>query len=92
MTTIQDLEERLDAFEASLLQMAQNNVPVTERADTAYNKCPQIDRNTGGVEENSDGLIDVADLADENSSCIEELADLIEDLEERVAALEEKEA
>ena len=92
MTTIEDLEERLNTFEASLLQMAQNGVPTTERADMAYNKCPQVDENTSGVNENSSGLIDVADLADENSTSIEELAEMVADLEERVAALEEKEA
>lgn len=38
--------------------------------------------------ENSDGVLDLADLADENSLCIEDLAEMISDLEERVAALE----
>lgn len=37
MATIQELEERLDSFEASLLQMQRNMQPVTDRADTAYN-------------------------------------------------------
>lgn len=37
MTTIQDLEERLDSFEKTLLQMSRNLVPVTSKADDAYN-------------------------------------------------------
>lgn len=36
-TTIQDLEERVDALYNSVLQMQANLNPVTERADTAYN-------------------------------------------------------
>ena len=47
-------------------------------------------RNSNGVSENGEGIIDLADLADENASAIEELADMIADLEERVSVLEEK--
>jgi len=42
----------------------------------------------GGIEENSDGLFDVASLADENSVCIEELAGMISEVGERLTALE----
>ena len=52
--------------------------------------------NTEDIEENSEGIIDVAEVADENSISIEDLAEIIdgllaaiEDLEQRVTALEE---
>jgi methyl-accepting chemotaxis protein len=84
--------------------MSSNSVPVTEKADNASNKIPQVDENTSGVGENNAGLLDVAELsdenstaiedvaglADENSTAIEDLANLVGDLEERVTALEEK--
>lgn len=41
-TTIQDLEERVDALYNSILQMQQNLNPVTEKADDTANKVEQI--------------------------------------------------
>lgn len=40
------------------------------------------------TDENSQGLLDVADLADENSTAITDLAEYIAELEARVEALE----
>lgn len=65
----------------------------------------KTNKNASGINENSNGILDLADLsdennsaiedvaglADENSTAIEDLAALIGDLEERVAALEAKE-
>lgn len=70
----------LSMFEA--IQIRINNL------DKKYN-FPSI-RNSNGVTENGDCIIDIADLVDENASAIEELADMIADLEERVSALEGK--
>lgn len=42
MTTIEDLEERLNSYEASLLQMAENLVPQTAKVDDTANKVVQI--------------------------------------------------
>lgn len=42
MTTIQDLEERLNSFEQTLLQMARNNVPITEKVDQTSNRVDEI--------------------------------------------------
>ena len=44
----------------------------------------------GIANENSDCVLDVADLSDENALCIEDLAEIISDLEERITALENK--
>lgn len=101
---IKELKRQLANLQNAVIQMSRNTIPVTEKADNASNKIPQVDENTSGVGENSAGLLDVAelsdennsaiediaDLSDENSSAIEDLANLIGDLEERVAALEEK--
>ena len=73
-TTIQDLEERVDALYNSVLQLQQNLNPVTDRADSAYNKVPQVDANTEGVSDNDLAICDVADLADTNSMAIDDLA------------------
>lgn len=40
------------------------------------------------LEENSAGILDIADLSDENSVAITDLADYIAELEERIIALE----
>lgn len=41
-SSIEDLEERLNTFEASLLQMAENLVPQTAKVDETANKVEQI--------------------------------------------------
>ena len=41
-TTIQELEERVDALYNSVLQMQQNLNPLTDKADSAYNKADAI--------------------------------------------------
>lgn len=46
--------------------------------------------NSNNINENSNGIFDIADLADENSGSIFDLADLLAELDERVTALEEK--
>lgn len=41
-TSIEDLEERLNTFEASLLQMSENLVPQTAKIDDTANRVEQI--------------------------------------------------
>lgn len=81
MTTIEALEDRVNALEASILQMQANLTPTTAKADTASSRVPQVDENTVNIADNSDGLFDVASLADENSQAIMELAEIISELE-----------
>lgn len=45
---------------------------------------------TSGIAENSDGILDIAELSDENSSAVEELGSQIQSLDDRVTALENK--
>lgn len=42
MATIQELEERLDSFEKSLLQIQKNLVPQTAKVDNTANKVEKI--------------------------------------------------
>lgn len=49
-TTIQDLEERVDALYNSILQMQQNLNPVTEKADTSVNTIPEVKANTANID------------------------------------------
>ena len=101
---INELKRQLTNLTNAFLQSQKNQEPTIHKSEDAYNKIPQVDENTTGVSENSAGLLDVAELsdenntaiedvaglADENSTAIEDLGNLVGDLEERVAALEEK--
>lgn len=93
-TTIQDLEERVDALYNSVLQMQQNLNPVIEKTDntsnTVSNTVPQVNTNTSGINENSGGILDIAELADENSMAITDIADYTAELEARIEELEGK--
>ena len=57
MTTIEDLDNRLKNLERAVLQMSKNAVPVTSKTDTAYNKVPQVDNNTSGIQTNSVDIV-----------------------------------
>lgn len=57
MTTIEDLDKRLKNLERAVLQMSKNAVPVTSKTDTAYNKVPQVDDNTSGIQINSEDIV-----------------------------------
>ena len=87
---IESIKKRLESLQASFIQAQKNQVPITAKTDNSFRKIPQIDNNTNGVSENSDAVIDVADLADENSGSITDLADYVASLEERIAELEGK--
>lgn len=94
MATIEELEERLNTFEQSLIQMGINQAPmitkVDDTANTVSNTVPQVNTNTSGINENSDGLLDIANLADENSMAITDIADYTAELEARIEELEGK--
>lgn len=87
---IKDIKQRLDNLQKSFVQAQKNQVPITNRSDTAYGKVPQVDSNTNGVSENSDAVIDVAALSDENSTAITDLGDYAGSLDERITELEGK--
>ena len=74
---IQKINARIDNLQQSFIQAQRNQVPITAKTDTSYSKCPQVDKNTSGISDNSLGLFDVAALADENSQALMDLAELI---------------
>ena len=98
------LENKVNCLQASFIQSQKNQMPITTKAESGYNKIPQVDSNTIGVSENDTAICDVAELsdvnsmaiddlaemADTNSLAIDDLAEMIDDLEQRVEALEEK--
>ena len=88
-----DIEKRLTNLEnlVNALIKRIDNDKFYQSADDASEK-KGISTNASGVEENGNGILDLADLSDENSTAIEDLAEMIDDLESRVEALEEKEA
>lgn len=45
-------------------------------------------KSTNNINENSDGILDIADLSDENSNSIVELAEMLEDINNRLEVLE----
>lgn len=94
MATIEELEERLNTFEQSLIQMGINQTPVVDKVDntanTVSNTVPQVNTNTSGINENSEGLLDIAELSDENSMAITDIADYTAELEARIEELEGK--
>ena len=87
-----DIETRLTNLEnlvGSLIKRIDNDKFYQNANDASEKK--GISTNASGVEENGNGILDLASLSDENSTSIEELAEMVDDLESRVEALEEKE-
>ena len=101
---VEQLERQINCLQNSFIQSQKNQTPITHKAEDGYNKIPQVDSNTQGVEENDNAICDIAELsdvnsmaiddlaemADTNSVAIDDLAEMIDDLEQRVEALEEK--
>ena len=56
-TSLNDVIERLDNLEQSFRQSQINNVPVTQKADEASGKVPQVDANTSGIQSNSEDIL-----------------------------------
>lgn len=71
--------ENLENFVFALSEKIDRNKFYAD-ADTAGNR-QGVSNNTTGIEENSEGLFDIAALADENSEAIMELAEMIAEME-----------
>ena len=56
--TIDDLYELYENIYNTVLQIAVNNKPVTEKADLASNKIPQVDTNTTDIQANSEDIVE----------------------------------
>lgn len=47
-------------------------------------------KSTNSINENSDGILDIADLSDENSTAITDIAEILDDITTRLEELEGK--
>ena len=54
---VYDLEVMFKNFSVAYLQSQNNLVPITNKADVASNKVPQVDSNTQGVITNSEDIL-----------------------------------
>lgn len=94
MTKLDYVITKLDNLERAFLMSQNRSVLNTDKAESAQSgvtSCEvNIQLNTDGITDNSNGLFDVAEFADENSNAIFELADYVAELEERIIELEGK--
>ena len=101
---IRNLKIQLTNLQNAFIESQKNQPNIISRADDSYNKIPQVNSNTIGVNENDTAICDIAELsdvnsmaiddlaemADTNSVAIDDLAEMVDDLEQRVEALEGK--
>ena len=57
MASLEELDKRLKNLELAFLQMSNNSVAVTSRADAGYNKVHQVDNNTSNIQTNSEDIV-----------------------------------
>ena len=88
MTTIEDLDRRLNNLERAVLQMSKNVVPVTSKTDTAYNKVPQVDNNTSGIQMNGKDIVDtqegLAETYEETTTSITQIEEALAEVYEMI--------
>ena len=93
MTTIEELDNRLKNLELAVLQMSKNAVPVTSKTDTAYNKVPQVDNNTSGIQTNSKDIVDtqegLAETYEETTTSITQLEEALVEVYEIIIPQEQ---
>ena len=88
MVSIEDLDNRLKNLERAVLQMSKNAVPVTSKTDTAYNKVPQVDNNTSGIQMNGKDIVDtqegLAETYEETTTSITQLEEALTEVYEMI--------
>ena len=88
MTTIEDLDKRLENLERAVLQISKNAVPVTSKTDTAYNKVPQVDNNTSGIQMNGKDIVDtqegLAETYEETTTSITQIEEALAEVYEMI--------
>ena len=82
MTSIEELDKRLKNLERAVIQMSKNLVAITSRSDAGYNKVPQVDNNTSGIQTNSEDIVKTQEGLTET---YEETTTSITQLEEALA-------
>ena len=88
MVSIEDLDKHLKNLERAVLQMSKNAVPVTSKTDTAYNKVPQVDNNTSGIQMNGKDIVDtlegLAETYEETTTSITQLEEALTEVYEMI--------
>ena len=82
MMSLEELDKRLKNLELAFLQMSNNSVSVTSRADAGYNKVHQVDNNTSNIHTNSEDIVKTQEGLTET---YEETTTSITQLEEALA-------
>ena len=81
MASLEELDKRLKNLELAFLQMSNNSVAVTSRADAGYNKVLQVDNNTSNIQMNSDDIVKtqegLAETYEETNTSITQLEEAI---------------
>ena len=93
MATIEQVAEQLRMLQAAYIQSQKNQVPITGRTDTAYNKVPQVDQNTEGVATNAGDILmtqeGVAESYEETNTAITEVEEALAEIYEMIVPPEE---
>ena len=93
MASVDRLAKDLARLEAAFIQVQKNQVPITGRTDTAYNKVPQVDQNTEGVATNAGDILmtqeGVAESYEETSTAITEVEEALAEIYEMIVPPEE---
>ena len=93
MATIEQIAEQLRMLQAAYIQSQKNQVPITERTDTAYNKVPQVDENTRGVTSNAEDILvtqeGIAESYEETTTAITEVEEALAEIYEMIVPPEE---
>ena len=88
MSTLQQLEARLNNLERAFLQSQRNQVPITGKTDTAYGKVPQVDTNTFGIATNSEDIVStqigLAETYEETTTSITQLEEALTEVYEMI--------
>ena len=86
---IKNMEENMSALADKQYARTVDNEDKIQKTDSdLLSTNRNVSDNKQSINENSDGIFDLADLSDENSASILDLADYISQLEERVSQLE----
>lgn len=92
---LKDLKTKVAKLQQIVMQTARNNTPIVSKVDSTANSLNatdgNVEKNTANISDNTDGLVDLAEVTDENVDSLVDLADIIAELDERVTALKEKE-
>lgn len=87
-STIDALTERLDSLQQSFIQSQQNQIPLNDKSEEAYNTIPQVDQNTEDIATNAEDILitqeGVAESYEETNTSITQCEEAIAELYEMI--------